>query len=197
MRLNGLFSTENYCRPPEPEKPKPPPKNNGNGFQEASKVGNQGVLELLPLIDQEAFQGRFILTDKGNISEFLQRSVGDVLINCKNQKVWSIEIKTEKKTTGNLFLEMWSNRSRLTQGWMYSLKSDILWYYFQDTKILHSIHFPILQKWSFIRRRIYQFPERKQNTYEQLNDTWGACVPIVTIEKEVGLKRFVKGQDFE
>lgn len=184
MRLNGLFSTESYCKP------------QNNGFHEASKVGDEGVRELLPLLDQHSFNGRFLVTDKGPLSEFLQKSVGDVIINCKNKKVWTFEIKTERKTTGNLFLEMWSNRSRLTHGWLHTLKADFLWYYFQDSKILYSIPLPKLQEWAFVNRRIYQYPERKQNAYQQLNDTWGSCVPIQVIEKEVGIKKFHKGVDF-
>ena len=184
MRLSGLFSTESYYRPPT------------NGFIEASAVGKSGVLDLLPLVEYHSYQGRFVLTDKGNISAFLQKTIGDIAFNCKNQMVWGIEVKTERKSTGNFFLELWSNRSRQTQGWMHTLTTDFLWYYFLDSKILHSIYFKKLQEWAFVNGRIERFPLRKQNSYRQLNDTWGALVPITVIENEIGLKKFYKGLDF-
>jgi hypothetical protein len=160
-----------------------------NGFEQASLIGSNGVNDLLPLLERESFQGRFVITDKGNLSEFLQKSVGDVIFNCKNQKVWTIEIKTEKDNkTGNFYLETWSNLSRYTPGWLQTLKTDFLWYYFQSDRLLYSILFAKLREWAFKKQRIYVFPERKQAKYNQLNDTWGRCVPISIIEKEVGLK---------
>ena len=184
MRLNGLFSTENYCKP------------QNNGFREACKIGDSGIIELLPLVKCRSYQGRFVLTNKGNISAFLQKSIGDIAFNCKNQKIWGIEVKTERKTTGNFFLELWSNRSRQTPGWMHTLITDFLWYYFQDSKTLYSIQFKKLQDWAFTKDKIYQFPLKQQKAYQQFNDTWGALVPISLVQNEVGIKKFYKGLDF-
>ena len=189
MKSKELFSTENYWQPiiKQPIK---------EGYKESCRVGADGVKELLPLLERESFQGRFVITDKGNISEFLQKSVGDVIFNSKNQSIWSIEIKTERENrTGNFFLETWSNRSRLTPGWMITLKADFLWYYFQDVKTLYSIHLPDLQKWAFIDGKIYRYPEKEQKRYNQLNDTWGRCVNISHVESEVGLKKLIKDVD--
>ncbi len=148
------------------------------------------MIELLPLLNTKAFQGRFVITDKGNVSELLQKTVGDIIFNCANQETWSIEVKTEEENKyGNFYLETWSNLSRLTPGWMVTMKADFLWYYFQDIKILYSIQLPKLQSWAFMdRKRIYAFPEKMQKKTVQLNDTWGRCVPIKIIEKEVGFK---------
>ena len=160
-----------------------------NNIQKCFDIGHKGLLELLPLLNTKAFQGRFVITDKGNISEFLQKTVGDIIFNCANQETWSIEVKTEEENKhNNFYLETWSNLSRLTTGWMVTLKADFLWYYFQDIKTLYSIQLPRLQDWAFKRKRIYSFPEKVQKKTSQMNDTWGRCVPIDIIEKEVGFK---------
>lgn len=182
MRLRELFSTENYCKPQD------------NAFKEASIVGSSGVEELLPLLEKASF--RYVTTDKGALSEFLQKSAGDVIFNCQKKNVWTVEIKTEARTTGNFYLETWSNRSRLTPGWLQTLQADLLWYYFKDAGKLYSIPFPKLQDWAYRKRGLCRYQEKEQKKYNQLNDTWGVCVPILVIEKEVGFKTFTKGRDF-
>jgi len=158
-----------------------------NEFHQCMEIGNKGIEELLPLLEQKSFQGRFTFTNKGTLSEFLKKTAGDIIFNCKNGRVWAIEVKTEaEKRTPNFFLETWSNLSRFTPGWMITLQSDILWYYFQREHLLYSIPFAKLKQWAFIKRRIYEYPEKRQNKWAQLNDTWGRCVPIEIIGNEVG-----------
>jgi hypothetical protein len=79
---------------------------------------------------------------------------------------------------------------------MHTLITDFLWYYFYDSKVLHSIQFTKLQDWAFNEGRVYQFQLKQQNAYQQLNDTWGAIVPISVVQNEIGLKKFYKGLDF-
>ncbi|HEX7122878.1 MAG TPA: hypothetical protein VF178_10950, partial [Gemmatimonadaceae bacterium] len=122
----------------------------------------------------------------------LQREIGDVLRNrsTESDTVESIEIKAEQENRhGNLFLETWSNRRRRTTGWMFHCKADWLLYYFVLSDECYAVRLPKLQAWAFDRGRIYDFPEREQQKYDQLNDTWGRCVPITTLCNEVGLRR--------
>ena len=158
-----------------------------NNFRGCLDIGAKGVEDLLPFLDTKAYAGRFVVTDKGPLSEFLQKTVGDIIFNCSNGKVWTIEVKTELESKyPNFYLETWSNLSRLTTGWMFTLKADFLWYYFQDIKTLYSIQLPKLQDWAFRQRRIYNHPEKMQKKAVQMNDTWGRCVPIKVIKEEVG-----------
>jgi hypothetical protein len=158
-----------------------------NNFRSCLDIGAKGIKDLLPFLNTKAYGGRFVLTDKGNLSEFLQKTVGDIIFNCPNGKVWTIEVKTELESKyGNFYLETWSNLSRLTPGWMVTLVSDFLWYYFQDIQTLYSIQLPKLQDWAFRQRHIYGHPEKIQKKAIQMNDTWGRCVPIKVIKEEVG-----------
>jgi len=67
---------------------------------------------------------------------------------------------------------------------------DILLYYFIKERLLYSIDFFKLRSWAFMDGNIYKYPEKPQGKYSQLNDTWGRCVPIIAIEKEVGLRKY-------
>ena len=152
-------------------------------------IGQRGVIKLLPFIKQKVKDNQFVLTDKGNLSEFLQKTVGDIIFNCTNDKIWTIEVKTElDKKHPNLFLETWSNRHWYTPGWMITLMADFMFYLFYNDDIVYTVELQKLKEWAFHKNQIYKYPEKPQNKYVQLNDTWGRCVPIHILEKEVGLK---------
>lgn len=168
-----------------------------HAFRKTNIVKNMGYADLKTFLKTKAYNGQFVFTEKGHLSEILQKTVGDVLINTDEETVWGIEIKTERKHTGNLFIEEWSNRKWFTRGWLDHLDTDILWYYFRDKKILYSMVFPDLKKWAFIVNnrknqpgRMYDFPAREQKEYDQPNNTWGRIVPIPVLEREIRFKTY-------
>lgn len=123
-------------------------------------------------------------------SEFLQAVWGDYTI-IKNGFPYGIELKAEAQNRhGNFFLETWSNRAWFTLGWMYKLRGDSLFYYFIQDRELYTLSIPALQAWAFgtddSPGRIYAYPEKRQLKYEQKNDSWGRCVPIADLQKDLG-----------
>jgi len=180
-----------------------------NGFAKASLVEARGLAILMPYLVERAHEGRVVRTSKGNLSKHLQASFGDVMLNTDEETVHSLEIKVEEENrTGNLFLETWSNRNLDNRdshsergskpGWMISQRADFLLYYFLCSDELFTIPFFRLKRWAFgfeaspgrqIDGRIYKYDEKPQAKYSQLNDTWGRCVPISVLEKEIKLKR--------
>lgn len=162
-----------------------------NGFQRASLIGAKGVSKVLAFIGAWAKEGRYVVTDKGRLAKQLQESVGDALFNdARDGAIFGVEIKAEQQETGNLFLESWSNLSRFKLGWMFTLESDLIFYYFIDTENLYVMSFWELRRWAFIRRRFYAYREVKQAAYDQLNDTYGRPVPIRVLAAEAGLRRY-------
>jgi len=172
-----------------------------NAFKDAMQVELAGKDDLLGFLNAQACSGRVVITDKGPMSAFLQKTVGDAVMNDRNMNVWGVEFKIEQAFTGNLFLETWSNLSRRTPGWMVNLNTDIVLYYFLDTGVMYSMGFRKLADWAFGKSdnyrngervancspgRIYEFPERKQRRRNQPNDTWGRLVPVVVLEREIG-----------
>lgn len=173
-----------------------------SAFTECQDIGQQGLERLLPLIQAKSHKGQFVVTSKGPLAPYLQKSVGDVLLNTDSETLYSIEVKTERENkTGNFFLETWSNKNLRnrsshaqlgsTLGWMLTLRADLLFYYFLENDDVYIINFLNLKRWAFGNNehqgKIYSHPE-KQTTCDQLNDTWGRCVPISEIRKEVGFR---------
>lgn len=152
-----------------------------NAYEKARQVERIAREEILPwlLMRCEAIE----LTDH---SEFLQKVCGDFIVQ-QITSSYGIELKSELGFTGNFYFEIWSNRERLTPGWMITSRADSLFNFFVDNRELYIIDLPILQKWAFGSERndgaIYRFPEKPQCKYDQLNDTWGRVVPIAVIEK--------------
>jgi len=173
-----------------------------NGFSAASKVEARALAILLPYLDEQA-DGRVVLTSKGTLARFLQVTIGDVILNDKEGRVWSVELKAEEKHTGNLFLETWSNKNLIDQqshaargstiGWLYSCRADLLMYYFLDSDDLYIIPLLRLKRWAFGSNgragRIYAFQEVEQEKYEQMNDTYGRLIPIAALAKEIQFRQ--------
>lgn len=150
-----------------------------NAFDDTRKIEQRSLDILRPLIEQRAFNGQYVVTNKGPLSRELQRSVGDLLYNSDKETVYCAEIKAEESNAhGNFFLETWSNRARFTLGWMFTLTTDLLLYHFIEDDLLYPLPFARLRRWAFHKGNIYRFDERPQTKHVQLNDTWGRCVPI-------------------
>jgi hypothetical protein len=103
-----------------------------SSFDLGLTVERRGMAALLPHLKQVSGHGGFSLTNKGPLSRYVQDTLGDVVLNTPDGKMWWVEIKIEETNkTGNLFLETWSNLNFQPRkvGWIYTQSADILWYY--------------------------------------------------------------------
>lgn len=178
-----------------------------NAFDQASEIELKGNYDLKHWLENVS-DGHYVITAKGRLAKHIQETVGDVIFNDKSGEMWTAEAKIEEEDKyNNFFLETWSNLptdfdniDRKNPGWLIKLKADILMYYFIKDKILYLIDFRKLCLWAFIpnagKGRIYDFPLKEQKKYNQKNKTWGHCVPIKTIEQEVGFIKlfFINGE---
>lgn len=159
-----------------------------SAFEKASDIERRSFAVVRPFIQQRAYNGQYVVTAKGPLARDLQKTVGDFLYNADSETVYGIELKAEEENKyGRLFLETWSNRKWFTLGWMYTLQTDILLYHFLNDDLLYRIPFRKLRTWAFHEGRIYEYKERPQSKYAQKNDTWGRCVPIDVLHKEIDL----------
>lgn len=172
-----------------------------NGFAQAQMVEARAMTILLPYLEERADDGRLVVCNKGPLARFLQETAGDVIFNCRD-RLYTVEIKAERKHTGRLFLETWSNRNLdcrnshadrgCNPGWLYKIRADLLMYYFLDTDDLYTFDLFALKQWAFgggdSRAHIHQHIEACQGRYEQANDTWGRVVNIDVLHKQVGFK---------
>jgi hypothetical protein len=145
-----------------------------------------------------------VVTSKGPLSKYVQEVIGDVIMNSDAETFWAIEIKTEQENRHhNFFLETWSNKNLddkrshaergSNPGWLLKLRADVLFYYFLASDDLFIIDLFKLKRWAFgcneHQGKIWEYDEKLQGKSRQMNDTWGRCVPICVIRKEVGLTR--------
>lgn len=158
-----------------------------SAFQQAKNVEEIACQHILPWLAANC--ERVEPTDS---SEFLQRHWGDFVQVLRDGTVRSIELKAEARDAyGNFFLETWSNRCApfWTLGWLYTCKSDWLFYYFVEERRLYVLDMRRLRLWAFgdgvtqAEGNLYRYPEKLQGKYGQKNATWGRCVPIVDLLK--------------
>jgi len=174
-----------------------------NAFESAQLIERESRRILEPLLERSS-DGRFVYTDKGRLAKEFQAHYGDVLIQEKRGKeMLAIEMKAERRATGNLFLELWSNGSQYKLGWMFTNNADLLFYHFLDSDEMYIIKLPDLKKWFWFgvgpvlrdgstkkyQPGCFQFRHAVQQSYEQKNDTWGVIVPVNTIRFQVGMRK--------
>lgn len=164
-----------------------------NAFRDCQDTERRSLEILRPFIMQRTFGGQYVLIEKGRLAKEMQAVYGDVLFNDKKGRIQSVEIKAEENNSENLFIETWSNRSRWNLGWLYKLNVDFILYHFMNSDTLYTMHFPELRNWLFThesgdRPQISAYPQKVQKRHIQMNDTWGAIIPVSHIR--VGVKSF-------
>ena len=161
-----------------------------NAYEKARTIEQQATYELMPWI-LSTFNNVNPITDKGR-----QYTEGDFDAETSDSRRIVLELKSEAKHTGNLFLETHSSADGnvSSPGWLFKLKADSLLYYFVDTKMLYAIHLPTLQKWA--KEHLDEYRQVEQKKYSQQNRTVGSIVPISDIQKALGSRmRAVKIED--
>lgn len=161
-------------------------------FDNSRKIETQGMTLLMPFLRERAHDGQLVVTSKGALARHLQETIGDVIFNSDSERFYSVEVKIEARYTGNLFIEVFSNRNLeqrcsnaergINVGWIFKLRADLLFYYFVDSDDLYIIPLFRLQRWAFgngdVPGNVWRYRQAKQSKYHQLNDTWGWIVPI-------------------
>lgn len=178
-----------------------------NGFQSARGVEADAMVRLKPFI-REHSDGQFVLIEKSPLAPILQETIGDVLFNHKKiGRMVSVEIKAERRFTGNFFLESWSNLNAgdadsweargSNPGWLLKIHPTLFFYYFVEADRLYIIRAHRLFQWAFATpargscvgaNRIHDFRTVIQSKYAQMNDTHGHLVPVDVVREEVGFQ---------
>jgi len=111
-----------------------------------------------------------------------------------NEIMISIEVKTDKYTTGNFWLETLSNEGLGTPGCFVKSKAKYLFYYFTKWDNMYIIPFKKAQKWFL--ENFNRFRESKTTTKDEKGDyrhtTVGRLVPIESMMKEIEGIKLVK-----
>ena len=157
-----------------------------NAFTDAQEVERRALADLLPYALKRHPGIEITPTDNYKL---LQKVCGDWMAKWKG-KGRLVEIKAEEENKyDNLFLEAWSNRPRGTPGWMDTCQADWLWYYFVENKQLFILSMRELKEWAFgAKARLAnenEFKMKPQKKRDQPNETWGWCVPIATLDREL------------
>lgn len=156
-----------------------------SSFEQACEVEKLAEAVLLPYMQRVWPSCTYYPTRHHRI---IQKVCGDLLVQ-KTGSAKYIELKAERQNDhGNLFVETWSNKSRGGLGWFHACQADWLWYYFLKPSELYILQMDQLREWArqpMHRPRLYDFPEKNQRRYVQMNDTWGRPVPIEILKREV------------
>jgi hypothetical protein len=106
----------------------------------------------------------------------------------------SIEVKADRYTTGNFWLETLSNESLGTPGCFVKSKAKYLFYYFTEWDSMYIMPLKASQKW--FTANMERFRESKTTTKDEKGNyrhtTVGRIVPINIMMNEVGRIKLIK-----
>lgn len=167
----------------------------GLSQREVERTGCRWVLELVERWRDPA--QTIIDTGKSSRPAYIQRLVGDYIVPMWDQVVRTVEVKTERTHTGNLFLERWSNltadASYRRDGWVMTLQADLLYYVFLDREVIYGMSLLHLKEWAVTEGNWYRYPEKQVHTFldgGQKNNTIGHCAPLADMRECFGIREY-------
>jgi len=141
-----------------------------------------------------AFDGRYVLIDKGRFANILQRRFEvDTIMQAGEGNAIALEEKIVRwpgytYTAYTLETESCTNPGHESEGWMRYGQADYLLYCFQnehDGLDCHLVDFPKLKAWFW--ERVETFPTFLMQTK---NRSAGRKVPISAVQKAIGVKTY-------
>ena len=116
------------------------------------------------------------ITDVSKIPDFQKQDI-DLVVDFRNGKRATIEIKTDTYTSGNIFYETLSNKEYNVPGCMEKSSADFLFYYFTKTNELYIINFRKYREWFhqnislFSKKEFYNMDRSRTGKYTSVGYT--------------------------
>ena len=159
-------------------------------MNESENVARYAESWVFPFLQSQLPDGYAVRPVPGDIQT--QHRFGDIWLSSpKHQNAIEVELKSESKHTGNLFIETWSDIRNGVHGWLYHYANETrLAYAFNDTHTLYTCEMGELRKWAHGKSlesaiRVEDFRQVEQQKYHQLNVTIGHIVPVQVFLGEV------------
>lgn len=155
-----------------------------HNFNKSINVGNCGEQAIKSYFETNPNIVNII--DVSKDKEYRDKDI-DFIVELKNGKSISIELKTDTYDTGNIFYEAISNKEYNVLGCMIKSKAKCLFYYFIKTKELYIIDFKAYKKWvnknneRFVRKKIKNINRRGNDITHSI----GLLIPKRIFEKEM------------
>lgn len=142
-----------------------------DSFTSSVSVESAGIPFAVGILESIGFEV-FLVSHDG-----LQMLGVDAVLS-KGGKQYLADFKIEKRYTGNLFLELWSNRNpfRPKVGWAVDSMCDYVVYCFLDVRKVFVLHKESMLK--FLESNWKRYTEVTQRAYAQVNVTTGVIVPV-------------------
>ena len=117
----------------------------------------------------------------------LQMRGVDYILDGPSVKGIELELKTEQKFTGNLFLESWADAWNAEPGWLLTINPDILACLFLDVNKLFLMNFADLKGWYFGSGRFVSAKRVRVNAHPTGRYTIGHLVRIPEVARNIDI----------
>ena len=149
-----------------------------SSFSTCQKTEQDSKRALVPVVIK-----RFNTSPSEIPENYRAQEGGDWFVRNDFGQVVSIELKSEHRYTGNIFLEIWSNFNTQRKGWFLTSHANEIWYHFLDTNMLYIVGLEKLRQWVLQGERILGSKEVDQKKHSQRNLTKGRLMPCRDLEE--------------
>lgn len=153
-------------------------------FNESIKVGNYGEEIIKSYLENNP--NVIGVTDVSKDKKYQDEDI-DFIVELEGWGYISIELKTDRYDTGNIFYEAMSNVEYKVPGCMIKSKAKCLFYYFIQTKELYIIDFKTYKEW--VKTNYKRFTKKEIKNINRKNNgvthSVGFLIPKKTLEKDM------------
>jgi hypothetical protein len=161
-------------------------------FEKAKKLEEQHTPSVLSYLREDLGLAPTPLISNDRTKLFTLQRLGDfIAFSPDENQQHTFEWKIERQFTGNLFMELWSNRKAGRPGWMVTSEADWLIYAFAIQGMAWVYDWKQMKEWLWHPTYAVdtgEFPLRSQGKYDQHNDTWGYLVKMDLLKSKGFLK---------
>jgi hypothetical protein len=110
------------------------------------RIGNSGVRAAIPILKSIADDGRILTVDGSDLEKDLQ-ALGIDLVFWNNHNLKTVEVKTSKRGSEDLFIELITDVSTPRLGWLHTIKPDLFIHVSLDKGIARIFHWRQFKFW--------------------------------------------------
>jgi len=147
-----------------------------------SQIGVDNVVNYLKSLDETLF-----VIDVDEDPEYRLKDIDLLWVGYRsNFMSCSVEVKADSYSTGNLVLEVLSNKESGVDGWLYKSQADYLFYNFVNEGDLYIFKLPDVRDWFDSRKDDYRLISARTGRGSGVYTTVSHLVPVSVLRENLG-----------
>lgn len=157
-----------------------------HNFAQSMKVGEKGERLILDYLEQSPTIQRVL--DVRDSAMYREKDI-DFIVKTKNSQEYSLEVKTDTYTSGNIYYETMSSEETDSTGCLDKTEADYLFYFFLNLGTLYILDMNKYREWFHMHKPLFDDAgyQKKPKNLRYNGTTYtsvGYAFPVTLLEDE-------------